>query len=376
VDATGAAVLWSHTAQAPVGDLFSLQDDLASRIVESLSLPLTARERRMLKQDVPSSAAAYELFLRGNELSRESAHWRAALELYERCITEDPHYAPGWAGAGRMHRMIAKYEGTETHERLARAEQALKRALELNPDHSAAENVLAHLEVDLGRAEASMVRLLRRAKDRPADPDLYAGLTHACRYCGLVSASIAATEQARRLDPKIRTSGAHSYFMIGEYERVLDFQPERVPFMRCLALVMLGREAQALEELAALDAGSGERLGMFVNALRRDVEGRHDEAMALMRILADIPDPEGGFYIARGMAHVGYPEEALRLLGKCVDDGFFCLTAYARDPWLDSLRGDSAFSSLLRRAEARHRQAMISFLNAEGDRILGVSHPV
>ncbi|HVH55194.1 MAG TPA: protein kinase [Vicinamibacterales bacterium] len=376
VDASGAAVLWSHTAQAPVGDLFSLQDDLASRIVESLSLPLTARERRMLKQDVPSSAAAYELFLRGNELSRESAQWRAALELYERCITEDPHYAPGWAGAGRMHRMIAKYEGTETDERLARAEQALKRALELNPDHSAAENVLAHLEVDLGRAEASMVRLLRRAKDRPADPDLYAGLTHACRYCGLVSASIAATEQARRLDPKIRTSGAHSYFMIGEYERVVDFQPERVPFMRCLALVMLGQEAQALEELAALDAGNGERLGMFVNALRRDVEGRHDEAMALMRILADIPDPEGGFYVARGMAHVGYPEEALRLLGKCVDDGFFCLTAYARDPWLDSLRGDSAFSALLRRAEARHRQAMISFLNAEGDRILGVSHPV
>jgi hypothetical protein len=115
---------------------------------------------------------------------------------------------------------------------------------------------------------------------------------------------------------------------------------------------------------------------MFVNALRRDLEGRHDEAMALMRILADIPDPEGGFYIARGMAHVGYPEEALRLLGKCVDDGFFCPTAYARDPWLDPLRGASAFSSLLRRAEARHRQAMISFLNAEGDRILGVSHPV
>ncbi len=64
VDASGATVIWSHTAQAPVGDLFSLQDDLARRLVESLSLPLTARERKMLKQDVPSSAAAYELYLR------------------------------------------------------------------------------------------------------------------------------------------------------------------------------------------------------------------------------------------------------------------------------------------------------------------------
>ena len=58
VDATGSTVIWSHTAQVPVGDLFTLQDDLTTRIVESLSLPLTARERRMLKQDVPSSSAS------------------------------------------------------------------------------------------------------------------------------------------------------------------------------------------------------------------------------------------------------------------------------------------------------------------------------
>ena len=163
VETAGSSVIWSHSAQVAVGDLFSVQDDLVTRIVDSLSLPLTARERRMLKQDVPSSSAAYELYLRANEMSRESKDWEAALKLYERCITEDPHYAPGWAGVGRMHRMIGKYFEKETVERLARSEHALKRALELNPDLSAAENVLAHLEVDLGRAEESMVRLLRRA---------------------------------------------------------------------------------------------------------------------------------------------------------------------------------------------------------------------
>jgi len=376
VDATGAAVLWSHTAQAPVGDLFSLQDELASRIVESLSLPLTARERKMLKQDVPSSAAAYELYLRANELSRDSGQWEAALALYERCITEDPHYAPGWAGAGRMHRMIAKYVGAEPARRLARAEQALNRALELNPDLSSAENVLAHLEVDLGRAEASMVRLLRRAKDRPADPDLYAGLTHACRYCGLVTASIAATEQARRLDPRIRTSGAHSHFMIGEYDRVLEFQPESIPYMRNLALMMLGREAEARASLVALNLSSPGRLALFTQALLHDLEGRPDESMVLLRRLTDIPDPEGRFYIARNMVHVGFPEEALQVLSTCVEEGFFCLAAYTRDPWLDPVRGAPEFSAVVRRAEARHRQAVISFLNGEGDRVLGVAHPV
>ncbi|MBA3298130.1 MAG: protein kinase [Acidobacteria bacterium] len=376
VDASAATVVWSHSAQGPVGDLFSLHDDLTNRIVESLSLPLTARERRRLKQDVPSSPAAYELYLRGNEMSRDTPQWRGALDLYERAVVEDPHYAPGWAGIGRMHRMIGKYVEQEAHDRFERAEIALKRALELNPDLSAAENTYAHLEVDLGRAEQSMVRLLRRASERAADPDLYAGLAHACRYCGLMAASIAATEQARRLDPRIRTSGAHTHFMLGEYERTLDFQQESVPYMRNLALVMLGRTDEALASVAAIDVRAAPRLGTFVESLRLTLEGRRDEAVAAVRRLTDIQDPEGRFYIARTLSFLGEQAEALALLSGTVEGGFFCVPALTRDPWLDPLRGTPEFAAILRRAETRHRQAMISFLSAEGDRILGVSHPV
>jgi hypothetical protein len=53
----------------------------------------------MLKQDVPSSALAYEHYLRGNEMSRDTRHWLAALQQYELCVREDPHYAPAWAGS-------------------------------------------------------------------------------------------------------------------------------------------------------------------------------------------------------------------------------------------------------------------------------------
>lgn len=371
-----STVIWSHTAQAPVGDLFRLQDDLAGRLVESLSLPLTARERKRLKQDVPSSAAAYQWFLRGNEVSRDSRQWAAALELYERCVAEDPHYAPGWAGVGRMHRMLGKYIGRDVATHLARSEEALQRALELNPDLSAAENALAHLAVDLGRAEEAMVRLLRRAKDRPADPDLYAGLAHACRYCGLMAASVAAAEQARRLDPRIRSSGAHTYFMLGDYERVLDFQPEAIPYLPNLALMMLGRVDEARASLASVDTRQAGRLGTFMQALLTFADGRVEETTGLLRQLVDIPDPEGRYYVARGLAYYGHGEEALPLLAGAVEDGFFCLSAFTRDPWLDPVRATPEFAALVRRAEARHRKAVISFLTAEGDRVLGVSHPV
>ena len=80
--------------------------------------------------------------------------------------------------------------------------------------------------------------------------------------------------------------------------------------------------------------------------------------------------------MARHLAHIGEGKEALAILKNVVEDGFFCLPAFTRDPWLDSLRGTSEFTAIMRRAETRHRQAIISFLTAEGDRVLGIPHPV
>src|SRR5262245_29735956 len=65
-DAATGTLLWSHAAQAPVGDVFAVQDELTQRIVASLPLSLTQAEQQQLKRDVPSSARAYDDFLRGN----------------------------------------------------------------------------------------------------------------------------------------------------------------------------------------------------------------------------------------------------------------------------------------------------------------------
>jgi non-specific serine/threonine protein kinase len=376
VEAPAATVLWSHTAQVPVGDLFRLQDQLTSKIVESLSLPLTTRERRMMKQDVPSSPHAYELYLRANEMSRDTSQWQTALDLYEACVRDDPHYAPGWAGLGRMHRMIGKYVDAEATERFAKAEVALRRALELNPDLSSAEQVYAALEVDLGRAEESMVRLLRRARDRSSDPELFAALSHSLRYCGLLQASLAAAQQARRLDPKVRVSAAHTCFMLGRYEGVLEYEPQGEHYMRNLALLTLGRREEALAALEDVGPALPHLLKLYVNALTHLIRNEREESLANVRKLAGIHDPEGRYYAARHLAHLGDPDTALSLLTGVVEDGFFCVPALARDPWLDSLRGTPEFAAIVRRAEARHRQALISFLTAEGDRVLGIAQPV
>ena len=85
----------------------------------------------------------------------------------ERCVEEDPRYAPAWARLGRIRHVMAKYSTAGTQEELDRAEAAFRRALELNPDLPLAHKLYAQLEVDIGRARDAMLRLVERAHTAP-----------------------------------------------------------------------------------------------------------------------------------------------------------------------------------------------------------------
>ena len=373
LEAHQGTVVWSDTAQVPLGDIFQLQDSLARRIVESLALPLSARENRTLKHDVPASAKGYEFYLRANDLALEPQSWTLARDLYVRCTEEDPQYAPAWARLGRIYRVLAKYGAVEDDENLRLAEGAFKRALAINPDLTIAHNLYAHLEVDLGRARDAMLRLVERARLRTADAELFAGLLHACRYCGLLDASLAAHEQALRLDPRIPTSAAHTFFMLGDYERAAAAIAEG-SYLRSLALVMLGRQEEALAALDAHTASVQPLLQEFLGSVHALVEGRAEASVnALKRIIAaDFKDPEGLFYVARQLAYLGQHEDALHTLARATLRGFHCYPALARDPWLDAVRGAPRFLEILRQSEARHREARAAFVVAGGDTVLGL----
>src|SRR5262249_38772535 len=154
----------SYTAQVEMRDIFQLQDDLVKRIVDSLSSPFAVRDHRRLKLDVPVSATAYELYLRGNQLYHEWGKMSIARGLYLSCVEQDPRYAPAWARLGRCCRLMAKWSG-HPDEDLEQAKNALDRALQINPDLPLAHYVYAQLEADLGLAKDAMVRLLGRAAD-------------------------------------------------------------------------------------------------------------------------------------------------------------------------------------------------------------------
>ncbi|HEX9200925.1 MAG TPA: winged helix-turn-helix domain-containing protein [Acidobacteriaceae bacterium] len=107
-DAATGTLMCSHSTQTSIGHVFRLQDELTEYMVEALSLQLTSREQRSLRQDVPADPKAYEYYLRGNQFSHDSKQWGAARDLYLRCVEADPCYAPAWARLGRIHHVMAK----------------------------------------------------------------------------------------------------------------------------------------------------------------------------------------------------------------------------------------------------------------------------
>ena len=372
-EAASGTLLWSHTAQASVGDFFQLQDELTRRIVESLAVPLTARDKQRLVTDVPSSKAAYDHFLRGNQLSVDPKQWSVARELYERCVAEDPRFAPAWARLGRVYHVQTKYiesAGGDTDECLTRAESAFRKALAINPDLPIAHKLYAQLEADLGRAHDAMVRLVSRA--RTADPELMAGLVTACRYCGLLDASVAAHQRARALDRKIPTSVMHTWFMQGDWERLAALPVAEFPYIVALALVEFGRGDEALAPLREVEARMPTRRRHVAVAVRALIEGRTAESVSEMKAMLspDFRDPEGRFYVARHVARYGDADEALAQLEGVVADGFSCYPVFERDPWLDALRPKPRFTELLERCASRHAASRRAFEGLNGRGVL------
>ena len=298
LEAPTGTVRWSHRSQTGLGDLFALQDELTRQIVDSLSVPLSRSDEQALKRDVPASARAYEFYLRANDLGRTDETTKLARDLYLQCLDEDPKYAPAWARLGRIYRRIGNWgDLARSAEYLAKSEEALRRALDLNPDLSLAHHFYAFLELDLGRAEEAMLRLLERAKRQRVDPELLAGLVYALRYCGLLDASVAAFEKAQRLDPNVVTSVCHTFWMLGETRRAVDTERQADPMMGMLKALRDEQTAPVIAELRQRVAkASGAALysqRAFLAVLEHD---RDAFATAFDAATADVRDPENCYY--------------------------------------------------------------------------------
>jgi serine/threonine-protein kinase len=376
IEAPAGTLLTSHTVDSSMGDLFRLQDDIARRVSDALALPLTAAA--WPTPDAPHDARAYEFYLRGNELARTYDGLPAARELYQQCLELDSRFAPAWAQLGRCHRVIGKYvEATSDGE--ARAEDAFRRALALSPRLTIAHKFYAMLEADIGKAEGGLVRLLGEARLHGNDPELFAGLVHTCRYCGLFEQSIAADAEARRLDPNIPTSVEQTIMMTGDLDRVLASQPSSMVAgaddgIKVIGLGLAGRLDEARVMLQAMRTS---RIPIFASWLEylmgwldRDASIMHDR-MARFHHLKIWEDPEAVFQHGWLLCDAGDYAAGLEYVRRALTKGYYPAPTLSGARQFDALREQAEFRALVDEVESGRRRALAAFQAAGGNRLIG-----
>jgi serine/threonine protein kinase/tetratricopeptide (TPR) repeat protein len=379
VEAPEGTLLSSHTVQAPLGDLFQMQDDIARRVVDGLALPLTGERTSASAPDVPHDPRAYELYLRANGLGRTYEKLREARALYEQCLELDPLFAPAWAHLGRCHRVIGKYIDVSPDSD-SRAEDAFVRAIALNPRLSLAHKFYANLEADTGRAREAVVRLLTEATRHGNDADLFAGLVHACRYSGLFDESMAAHTEARRLDPTIATSFLQTLLLNGDIDRLAGSDPaERVAGggdegIRVIGLGFAGRLDEARAALVRMaQAGPNQTWEVWRRHLAAWLDRRVEDMIVSLDSFPKLKifeDPEAIFQEGWFFCDVGEHARGIPYLQDAVARGYFPVTTLTERPQFDALRDDPAFKALVAEAEAGRQRALHAFREAGGTRLL------
>lgn len=100
-------VLWSGRFDAPMRDIFVLQDRITTEVVGGLAVKVTQVELQRANAKPTESLEAYDYVLRARQEVSEG-NWSANVDartLLKKAIELDPHYAAAYTGLGETYRV-------------------------------------------------------------------------------------------------------------------------------------------------------------------------------------------------------------------------------------------------------------------------------
>jgi TolB-like protein/cytochrome c-type biogenesis protein CcmH/NrfG len=134
--------LWSQSYDRKVDNIFAVQDEIATAIVDALKLQLDLEEETAGRT---ANVAAYDLYLRGRHEGREPTRegLLKAIGLYEEALALDDGFADAYGGIAEAWIWLEDYGGFRGTEAFPQAEQAARRALRLDPQSVEAKTSMA-----------------------------------------------------------------------------------------------------------------------------------------------------------------------------------------------------------------------------------------
>jgi adenylate cyclase len=242
--ATGRNV-WSQAYDAEIKDIFSVQEDIARRVVGAAAIKLTRFELDRALGKPTQSLAAYEYVLRGREVfshaTREGNH--EAQDMFQHAIDLDPSYADAYAALGLSLIEAVSSGWTEfIPDDLRRAETLAQKALSIDPACTTAHRLLAEVNMMKGRFDLALDEAQRAIEINPNDAESILTRAETLVWAGRATEALPWGQDALRLDP----TNARTNFMLGMVYFFLERYGEAVEAMSRGLAGNLGRTTQLM----------------------------------------------------------------------------------------------------------------------------------
>ncbi len=221
IDAETGNHLWAERFDKPIADLFDMQDEIVSRLANTLDAQLIAAEaRRAENSPHPNSM---DLYFQGRASWNKGLtpeHMSQALDFFKRALTLDPNNMEALIGVAQVNSALAANLYTDDRiARLVEAEKVLIKALSIAPNHALAHLVLAVVQIFGNRAAQGIAECERAlALDR--------NLATAHAFIGLAKYTLGRAEEteahileALRMSP--RDIYAYQWMMFAGFAKLL-----------------------------------------------------------------------------------------------------------------------------------------------------------
>jgi DNA-binding winged helix-turn-helix (wHTH) protein/TolB-like protein/Flp pilus assembly protein TadD len=364
VKVSDGKTLWAENFNEKFSDIFTVQDFISARVVQTLSLELSnLQQERLLERPDTLNTEAFQSYQLGNYFwnRRGKEGLNKAVEYFQKAVSIDPNYARAYAMLADSYSMMAYYKFADASEMNEKTITNAETALRLNPDLAEAYIVLATLEIlkgDYRRAQENIERAVALAPFNSSARHRYAVIL---LFNGKLERGVAEMRLAQEYDPlspAVNKSlcnaliSQRSFSEAVRYcEKAFELSPELPAAQSTLAYVyLLDQKYDKMFE--QINKKSSDKLVArnlkFVEAYYYALNGRAAEAEGYYAALKTDFEKEPYYVVELTiLAHaLGKKKEALEYYKKLLDEkklypDFPIFFAY--DPIWDAIRNDPDF---------------------------------
>ena len=210
IDAITDTHLWAQTYDRDLADVFAIQSEIAKTIADQLQAKLSPREKVAIERPPTTDLVAFDFYNRAKGAIATSAfgvRFREdlpqAVRLLDAAVARDPTFTAAYCELAGVHDYIYFYGMDHTPVRLALADAAVDKALQLDPESGEAHLTRAqhlyrgYFDYNGARAELAIAR-----QTLPNDPRVFELTGYIDRRQGRQKEGLANLERALALDPR------------------------------------------------------------------------------------------------------------------------------------------------------------------------------